>query len=97
VYGEACGVVEGAVAEILHHVLTRGERCHSNPRCSLAAHLRQTADIADLLGRHGEDEAMTANAAADECRPVSSWSCCAGIRSRNTACGPRAAVHGAGG
>ncbi len=48
--GERAGVVERAVAEVLHEVLALYERRHPDPLRSLSAHLRDAGDVAPPLG-----------------------------------------------
>jgi hypothetical protein len=61
-HGEAAGVVEGAVAEILDQVLVAHEGRHTDPGTTLAAHLGEADDIADLVGVHEDDEGVAADA-----------------------------------
>ena len=64
--GERTGVVEGAVAEVLHEVLGVDERGHPDPLGALAAHLGQPGHLADLLVVHQQHHGVTADARADQ-------------------------------
>ncbi len=63
---EASGMVEGAIADVLQHVLACEERCHAEPLGSFAAHLSQAADVANLRWLHAEHKAVTPNSGSDQ-------------------------------
>ncbi len=68
-HGEAAGVRERAVADVLHEVLGADERGHADPLGALAAHLRDADDVADLVGVHEQRHGVTADSGAHH-RPV---------------------------
>ena len=90
------GVVERAVAEVLHEVPVVGERGQPDPLGALAAHLGQ-AQLVAAAGAVQRDHGVAADAHADQGvvgRP--GWRCCAGSRSRSTGCGRRSAAGRSG-
>ena len=63
---QRAGVGEGAVAEVLEEVVDVDEGLDADPVHALAAHLGVAGDVTDPLGVHQPDEAVAADAAADE-------------------------------
>ena len=60
------GVGEGAVAEVLGEVLDVDERLDADPLHALAAHLGVAHELAHPVGIHERDQAMAADARADQ-------------------------------
>ncbi len=84
--GEIAGVIVGAVAEILEHVIAIGERRLADPVGALAAHLRVAQRLRDP---------SIAPCSGSRCRhrrgclPARGSRCCAGSPSRNRGCAAR--------
>ena len=65
-HGQAAGVEERAVAQILEDVVLDAERRHAHPLRALAPHLRETEQRAHLFGLHQHGHAVAADAPAHQ-------------------------------